>query len=357
MKIRVIILFLLPYLLFYCSGSRNYVTIQQDIETKETFERTDIHKGLKDNFLFYVSNENSEGDIWLYNLDSDSKWQITSINNKNLQIISLSTFYKYIIYTTEEKSVVYDVDDDDEMEFDDTDGQKYHFSAFQDVNWVNEEKFYFSSSTNQKTVNIFAAQLNEDNKWDFERMSFPDDHLFLNEKDIYSLSISYNKKLLAFIAKDQFNRKYIFTWDLNNNIIKKLIPAKKISKLIWSENNMDIFYYENFYIYSINYDGAKTLVISQNKPIYQLVYYPKYKYKFIYITSPDDYFFIHLKNIDYIGEGNFLFNARDLKNAFLYQKSDLLYYDTIENEIYYYNIQNTEIKKILDNASLYKLSN
>ena len=357
MKIRVIILFLLPYLLFYCSPGRDYVTIQQDLETKDIFERTDIHKGIKDDFLFYISNDNSEGDIWLYNLDSNSKWQITSVNNKNLQIISISTFYKYVIYTTGNKNIIYDIDDDDEMDYDDSVSQEYNFSAFQNINWVNEEKFYFLSSTNQKIINIFKAQLNENKEWSFKRLYFPDDYLYLNEKNIYSLSLSYNKKLLAFIAKDSLNHKYVFIWDLNNSKIKKLVPTRKTSRLIWSENNTDLYYYENYFVYSINLNGAKNLVISQSKPVYQLIYYPKYKHKFIYITSLDDYFYVHLKNIDYIGEGNFLFNAMNLKNASLYQKSDLLFYDNKDNEIYCYNLQNTEIRKILNNASLYKLSN
>ena len=235
--------------------------------------------------------------------------------------------------------------------------QEINFSTFQNVNWINEEKFYFLASTNQKTTNIFIGQLNENNRWSFKKLYFPDDFLYLNEKNVYSLSLSYNKKLMAFIVKDPINQKYISIWDLNNNKIKKLIPVKNIPTLIWSENNKDLYYYEDNFIYSINLEGAKNFVISQSKPVYQLAYYPKHKYKFIYIASLNDYFFVHIKNIDYIGEGNFLFNAMNLKNISLYQKSDLIYYNNTDNEIYYYNIQNTEIKKILNNASLYKLSN
>ena len=361
---RKIILILLIFSIFsHCSSATNYYSIQSDLEKKDVFERTDVHSGLKGNFLFYVSNEDSQGDIWLYNLDSNSKWQLTSVDNRYLEVISHSTFYKYIIYYSGKKNIIYDVNNDEEMDFKkEFFNKKYHFSKFNNVNWVNEKKFYFLSSTNtnNKKNNIFIGQLNNEGEWSFERLFIENEFNDLNKGSVYSLSLSYNKNLLSFIASDFDKRKYIYILDLNNNRVKRLVSVKNISELIWSENNKDIFYYERDplfnILYSINSRGAKNLVISQSKNFYTLVCYAKYKYKFFYITSLNDYNFIHIKNIDLPGTGDFLFNVQNLKNAALYQKSDLFYYDNNNNEIYYYNIKTTEIRKILDNASLIKLT-
>ena len=70
MKYKIIILLFLFSVLLYCSSTKkDFTVIKEEVEQKETFERKDVHKGLEGNFLFYVSGEDSEGDIWLYNLN------------------------------------------------------------------------------------------------------------------------------------------------------------------------------------------------------------------------------------------------------------------------------------------------
>jgi hypothetical protein len=359
MKKIILQLLLLFSLFFHCSSGKNYIALQTELENKETFERTDVHKGLKGNFLFYVSNEESEGDIFLYNVDINSRWKLTSIDRKDLEIISLSTFYKYIVYYSMGKNFIYDVDDKDKMDFVEKPEGEYSFSRFESVNWIDEKSFYFLSSTNSKDKSIFLAKLNDDNEWSFQNIYIPDFFVLLEKNNIEYISLSHNKNLLAFIARDSVRSKHIFILDLKKKKIKKLVPIKNVSKMIWSENNGDIFYYEisAYYniLYSINLNGAKKLIVSQGKRFYDLVDFPKFRYKFFYITTLNDYYFIHMYNIDYIGIGNFLFNVKNLKNAVLFEKSDFFFYDNTNNEIYLYNTKTTEIRKILSNASLIKL--
>jgi len=120
--------------------------------------------------------------------------------------------------------------------------------------------------------------------------------------------------------------------------------------------NTTIFYFEDTYLYSINLKKAKQLVVSQDRPFYTLFYYPKYLYKFFYVIYLNNFYFFFMKNIDYLGEGNFLFNIPDLKDIMVYQKSDYIFVDDTHNEIFYYNVKTSEIKKILENSALKILS-
>ncbi len=357
MKIKIIFIFLLFF--FQCASEKGYHhTFEKEIESKTTVDATEIHNGLKGEFLFYVSKQNSLGDIWLYNLSKNNKWQITSVNNKNLQILSLSPSYQYLIYNIEEdKNVIYDLKKNDEMDFYSSFNETYSFSLFKDITWKGTGKFFFIGSTNNKSTNIFQSTLNDENKWVVEKLDISSAMTFLNEDRIYSLSLSYNQQLLAFIARNPINQLFIYVYDLSNKKIKKMIPVKQISQLIWSENNKNIFFHdEDYFIYSINFRGAKELVVSGGKLMEHLFYHPDQRFKFFYVTQLNEFYFVSLKNIDYVGQGDFLFNTKNLKDLNLFKKSDLMFYDNTSNEIYYYNLKTSEIRKILDNASLLKLS-
>jgi hypothetical protein len=356
LKLQTVIILFAFTIFSHCATNKDFITIEKELEETNTFERTHVHSGLKGDFLFYVSHENSKGDIWLYNLNENSKWQITSEDTEKIRIISVSTFYKYIIYFNGEKNIIYNVEENDEMFISDYPLPITKFSFMNNVNWINESLFYFTAATNEQMTNIYKAEFNEDGIWKISTVRFeiPDQHL--NQKSIYDLSLSYNKTHLAFISYDTRDKKYIYSWNLKENQIKKMIRVRDHTPLIWSENNEDIYYYQENFLYSIDSKGIKNLVFSQNKTFHDLVYYPDHRFEFFYLTTTADYFFIHIKNIDELGDGKFLFNTPGLRNADVYLKSDYLYFDNSNDEIYSYNIKTTEIKKILDSASLFQFT-
>lgn len=354
-------LFILLLITVSCSSQSNYITNNNDDDIEdditEQYNGTEIHSGLKGNFLFYVSNVDSDGDIWLYNLDENNKWQISSVDNKNLQIVSLSPDYRYIIYNKEDKkNAIFNLSEGNEMELGYYNSPEDIFSCFQDVNWVDQNQFYFFASTNGQNSRIFKAQLNNENRWIFSGLDFTFIKPEIATMNIYSLSLSYNKKILAFIAGPSLKQSYLYTFNLETKKIRNFISIKSYTDLIWAENNNIIYFFEGNYIYDINFKGAKELVISDNKEFYRLIYHPEKKFKFFYVTKFNDYFFISLKNMDLMGAGDFLCNTQNMKDISIFRDSNFVYYDNSNNEIYFFNNTTKEIKKILDQASLYQLT-
>ena len=67
---KPVFLFLFLFAAFsHCSSGSNYREFQTSLKEQEVFKRTDLHSGLEGNFLFYVSDEDSDGHIFLYNVD------------------------------------------------------------------------------------------------------------------------------------------------------------------------------------------------------------------------------------------------------------------------------------------------
>ncbi len=362
MKIKVLIIISLILFCSQCASEQGIQSSDTNLEIKKerSIDHSDIHNGLTGNFLFYISNINSDGDIWLYNIDLNSKWQITSEDNDEIRLLTISPFYRYIIYTIKpNENVVYDLKENETMEFDlysVYNSMKYAFSEFHDINWDDDTSFYFIAYTNKMVTNIFKAKLNSDDKWSFELIDVRDVFPQEDFQSINSLSLSYDKKSLAFIAKNNKNNNHIYIYNLIEKTLKKLISVGKVCDLLWAENNKMIYYNDDNFIYSINYRGAKELVISTGKMIYKLNYHPAYKFKFFYISFLNDYFFINLKNVDYMGAGDFLCNTQNLKDFKPCGNSNLIFFDNDKNMVSYYNVKTTEIKKILDNASLSKLT-
>ena len=232
--------------------------------------------------------------------------------------------------------------------------KSYNFNFFDKINWISSNEFYFLGSTNLKNTNIFYGKIN-DNVCKFSNFIMPFSLINFNQKNIFNLTLSYDNNLFAFIAKDEFEQLHIFIYDLNRNEIIKLVKIQNNTDLIWSEKNDKLYYYENNTIYSINLNGVKDLVLSETKNIYKLLSYPKQKYKFIYITSQNNNYYIYLKNMDNIGQGDLLFNIQDLKDILLYHNSDFLYYENFKGEIFSYNLNTTDNKLILSEASLLRL--
>ncbi|MBU1075863.1 MAG: hypothetical protein KKH98_01130 [Spirochaetes bacterium] len=350
----IIIFLLIP--LIQCASDTMYTN--KDVQKpSETIKTSDIHAGLEGDFLFYVSNDNSAGDVWLYNLNSNNKWQITRTGEEDLRIISFSPSYKFMIYHTEkEKNVIYNIGSGDEMDFYSSYNQEYKFSPFNDVCWNDAQSFYFLSSTNNLSTNIFFAELNKDEEWVFNKLDLARVIPGIQNENIYSMALSYNKELLAYIARDPVGQMYIYIYNLKQEQNNKLTPVRQKSELVWSENNKNIYFYDDMTIYSINFQGAKELAVSSSKKIYRMKYHPDSKFKFLYILNSDNYFFLYVKNVDYMGAGDFYCNVMNLNDFCKVKGSDLLFYDNTGNEIYYFNTKTSEIRKIIDHASLYKLT-
>lgn len=317
------------------------------IPSKPSFNLEEIHKGLTGNFIFYISQTENKGDIWLYNLDLNSKWQITSENKINMNIISFSPDYKYIIYNQNNIFNLQTRTKIDECPF------YYNSSkplAISKVNWLSTNLFYCLATTNSITTNIFIAQ-RVDNKWCFQPLKFT--QYTMDEAMKYCLSLSPNKEWLTFISLDSINILNIFAYNIDSKELKKLIMAKSKSDLIWSEKNNRIYFYEDSYIYSISLNGEKKLEIAETYELLKLLPYPKINYKFFYITKWMNSFIVNLKNTDLLGPGDQVFQTYNLRDLTVYENPDIIYFDNRSDEIYYYNISTSETKKILEMAALF----
>ncbi len=320
------------------------------IPTKPSIDFKEIHKGLTGNFIFYISRAESQGDIWLYNFDANTKWQITSENNHEINLISCSPNYQYIIYN---QQMILNLKENKNMDFCSVSYQKIKPDFIDQVQWVQTNQFYFLGSTNQSVTNIFFAQQKED-EWCIESVNFwPEE---INNKTKYSLSLSPSKKYLVFITYDNINVISIYIYHIINKEFKKLAMIKNNSDLIWSEKDNALFYHEDSIIYSIAFSGEKKLVLLDNKKITKMFPNLKQLYKFFYITLWNNVSFINMKNTDLMGPGKTIFQIPSIKDSKISENLDLLFYDNIDNEIFYYDLSTYETKKVLDHASLFRLT-
>jgi len=232
MKVWKFLFFSFLFCLACSSGEyRDFNTLKEQLEEQEFFAREEVHKGLKGNFMFYVSQEKSKGDIWLYNLDTDSKWRITDENNQTIKLIYLSPFYKYLVYNVENKNRVFNIGEKEQLSFTGNGLPLERFYKIKNINWINEDGFYFLSSTNKKTTNIFVLKITQENRYFIK-----DFDISLKRKkyngNFYSLSLSHNNRYLAFIYKAKSRQRYIYVYDLENHKIKKLVSVKSFSPLL-----------------------------------------------------------------------------------------------------------------------------
>ncbi|MDD5067765.1 MAG: hypothetical protein PHF84_12035, partial [bacterium] len=84
--------------------------------------------------------------------------------------------------------------------------------------------------------------------------------------------------------------------------------------------------------------------------------YHQSRYKFFYDNTFNDYGFVSIKNNDYVGQGDFLFNTLKMKDLALFENPDIIYFDNQNNEIYSYSFPTMGIKKVLSDSALFRLS-
>ncbi|MDD5066838.1 MAG: hypothetical protein PHF84_07295, partial [bacterium] len=245
MKSKILILSLL---LLYGCATQEVHPPSVTTEPPPATDLKDIHKGMTGNFIFYVSRAETDGDIWLYNFDSNSKWKITSEDNAGIEVVSYSPEYRFIIHTD---NIVLNLKEDEKMGFYSWDEKKVLIPRISSVNWDTAEKFYFLSATNGSATNIFTARYKDEEEWSLDKISF-DEYYYLKGKSIYGLSLSWNKNLLAFISRDEYNQLNIFIYNIQKQKVKKLVIIKNLTGMIWSERDDTLFYYEDYYIYAIN---------------------------------------------------------------------------------------------------------
>lgn len=347
MKLKTFILLLIILILSGCAG-RKIQPPARDIPPRPVYDIRDIHRGLEGQFLFYISREESGGDIWLYNLDSNSRWKITSEDDETLRINSFSPSYRYILYND---SILYDISQKEKIRFYSLDTEEIEFPRLKDVNWAAEDRFYFLSATNGGATNIFLGRISQRDCF-IEPVPLPLEHPA--EENLFSLSLSYDGNLLAFISRDPHQRKSLFVFDIKKGRMKRLISMRDTAGLLWSEKSDMLYFFEDYFLYSISLKGEKNLVVSEGKSFSRLLPFPGSRYKFLYVTTLGGYSFVSLKNLDYTGQGDFLFNAAGLKDVAVFKDAGLLFFDNGQNEIMSYHLEKKEIGKIAGNASLFR---
>ncbi len=358
-KLKFIFLIVVLVIFNNCASKKSHIKsdiIKEELNDYTSVNTENIGNINTDKILLYVTKENSNGDIWLYNIEKNSKWQITDLNNPNIEIKFIAPNFSFIIFK-EDTDYILDLNNEElyEIYLDAISSEKLINIKY--VNFINNNSFYCIGipTTNRNISSIYKVHKTND-RWVAQLIEIPFEFSFLNKTIYNNLVLSPDKDKLAFINNNEFGKLEIYVLNLKKQTIKKLYQLKHSTDIIWGESSSSLYYYEDTSIYNINFKKFTKLILTQDKPIIKLIPYPKQRFKFYYVAKFDDYSFMFLKNTDIIGRGKFLFNNTNIKNIYISASGKSIFWDNSNNEIYYFNLDTLQINKILDNASLLKLN-
>ncbi len=347
-----------------CTGNKGNVKLDIIKKYSYSYNFEGIHEEIShkfSNIILYVSSENSKGDIWLYNISNNSKWQITYLNNPDIRIKFISKDYSLIVFNDGSDNII-DITHNDVF-------RKIYIDYNKEIYLLNlryiQEKesnvlyAVATPSTNNTLVDIYKIYYNSQIEewcaklinWE-RRVSF----IIKDTNVIYNMIISPLRNKLAFISYDPENELYLYTLNLKNNKLTKIIKLNSISDIIWNEDNNSLLYYEGESIFKVDNKGLNKLILTEVYPIVKLIQMEGEYFKFFYITNFQNFYFFYLKNMDLIGKGKFLFNSLNVRNVRVSADGKSIFFDTLNNELYIFNLKDSSLSKLFENSSLASLN-
>ncbi len=362
---KLIFFIILLILLAGCSSYKGGIKtdiIKDEIsyDSASSFTAGKVFPG--DNIIFYTTQDNSKGDIWLYNLSKNSKWQITFINSEKVKIKFVSPDYSYLLYSPDGiNDYIADLNLDTVSQVL-LDTPVIHNDRvllnMQYINSIGSTSFFCvaTPSTNRNISLIFKVY-RKNEQWVATEVILPDEYNFLKKTKFYNVILSPDKQKLAFINNNESGKWELYVYDLNQKIMYKLYGLKSVTDLVWDEESESVYFSEEMSVYEIDFKKFTKLLLTENNEIVHLIPHPRQNFKFFYVTQFENYFFIYIKNTDVVGKGKFLFNHTDVNHIKISQSGNKIFWDNKNREIYYFDVKTSVIKKILDNSSLYTLNN
>ncbi len=350
-KIKIYLIYFILLTLITSCAKKRIILKEEIIEAQKISTISAIPTS-----LFFISAQQTEGDIWLYDIKANSLWQISFLDNPDLKIISVSPENRYIVISDEiEQSYIIEIETHNIIPIKIYPDEK-KLIAINNVCWLSSNSFLCTGLSNINESKIFKVSKTED-EWQSSTFKLP----FFNDivSDINLLSLSHNKKNLAILINNEMEiKKELYIYNFNSSTLKKLnFLSQSNVDIIWSEDNNEIFYNQDNIIYKIDLNGFNKILLITSQKILNIYQNPKYKFKLYYtIQNNENYVSLYLKNTDKIGPGEFIKEIEGLKNLYFLPDGEHIFYDTYRNEIHYLNLRTLEDNILFSDSALFFLT-
>lgn len=345
-KYKILILFWILLVILRCAHKGSI--IKETPEIKIAPKPTPVYAK---NSIFFVSSQQTEGDVWLYDFEKNSLWQITFLDDSELEICGVSPDNRFIVITYNEgKGYVIESEYNDLIPIRDSIYES-ELKSINNICWISNDMFLCIGSNENFDSKIFRVFRTKDEKWIFEPFEIPLINIALTTERI---ALSHNRKYLAILTKELELEKILYVYNFDTADLKKLgMISQSNVKLIWNEENNAIFYNHKNAIFQIDFKGFNKVIVSEQKKISNIYQNSETRYKIYYTIESNGEVSLYLKDTDRLGPGQILKRIKNLKD--IYFCAGKLFYDTLDNEVHSLNLETLEDNLLFSDSALFYL--
>jgi len=246
-------------------------TLSQDSEYLHTNQINNT------NSFFYVSKQQTDGDIWLYDMDKNSFWEITSQNDSDIKILSVSYDNKYIVFEDEEVYIV-DAFSNRISSIKDIYGEE--MKSIYNIDWISNNMFLCLTHSDNYTTQKLLHVYKKDNEWIYQQV---DDMFYTGSFKVVKFKTSHNKKYVSILSKESDDGVVLYIYDNESQHTKQMNFINQTNvDVIWSDDNNTLFYNQGKAVYEIELNGFNKIICMEDSDILRLYQNPKYKFKLYY---------------------------------------------------------------------------
>lgn len=303
--------------------------------------------------FYFISGQHSEGDVWLYDIVANSFWQITYLNNANIEIINVSPDRAYVIIQDENHDAFVIHSDAREYFPIKRYPDEKKLKLIRNICWISNHAFLCVASDEEKGDTVFKVSLLDDEWYSYEFEPFG----VLNISKPESMILSADRKYLGFLATDISHNNILSLYRMDKNDINQLSFVNGTNiHLIFNEQNNGLFYNENKTLYKIDFNKYTKILLIGPETIVNLYQNPKFKYLIYYTIKGDNNFtLLYEKNTDTIGPGTYLHSFSGIRDIYFFEDGKTLYYDTFKNELHSFDLKTHEDRLIFNDCALFSL--
>ncbi len=348
-KYKILIFLLIFFIILNCTHKEGIIEESPEIKPEQEPVSAYIQ-----NSIVFVSSQQTDGDVWLYDIDKNSLWQITFLDDSEIKICGVSPDNRFIVITYDKnKGYVIESEHNDLIPIRDS-MYESELKSINDVYWISNNVFLCIASNEYYDSKIFKVFRTKNEEWIFEPFEFP---LMNIAQTAETISLSHNKKYLAILSKELELEKMLYVYNFDTSDFKKLTMISQSNvKFIWNEENNAIFYNHRNAIFQIDFKGFNKVIVAESKKISNIYQNPESRFKIYYTIENNGEVSLYLKDTDKLGPGQILKTIKNLKDIYFLNNGEKLFYDTFDNEIHSLNLKTLEDNLLFSDSALFYLS-